>query len=66
MKTLYKVVIFIAVFQTAIIAVNALGGSGIFPYQLYDDLDVVDLVDNSSTPLDMVGHIFLPEGTPAP
>ena len=67
MKTLYKVVMFLAIFQIIVFAVGLLGtdngGSGIFPYTLYDSSDYADIQQNSTDPITTLGHIFLPSGT---
>jgi len=66
MKTLYKIVIFLAVFQVVTLAVSVLGvdngGDGIFPYTLYDDEDISDIRRNASDPLKVIGYIMMPEG----
>jgi len=57
MKTLYKIVLFFAIFQVVVLMVNSLG---VFPNTLYSDVDTTDLFndDGSITAQGIVAFLF--------
>ena len=54
MKKLYKLIIFVVVFQFAVIIVNA---TGVFPNTLYSDAETEEL-RNVENPIDILPYLF--------
>jgi len=61
MKTLYIVIIWLAMFQGITLMI---AGLGVFPAdsQLYSDFEINELEENADSPVDMLSYIFLPSG----
>lgn len=62
MKTIYKIVIFLAMFQVVVLMVNA---TGIFPEDgiLYSDIDQDELIAASNDPGALFSILFTPKGS---
>lgn len=56
MKNLYKIILFFAIFQMAVVIV---GATNVFPYTLYSDVETAELraIDN---PTDFLAYFFEP------
>jgi len=60
MKKLYKLIIFLAIFQFAVIIVNA---TNVFPTTLYSDIETEGL-RNLDSPTDVLAYLFEPPNIP--
>lgn len=60
MKKLYKILLFLAMFQLVIIMVGLLQ---VFPYTFYSDVEMQDLQDIGTDPLAIMAYLFTPSDT---